>query len=965
MNEPSLRYEFDITGHYDCFTRNNPLGYTPENSSSSSMSSNNTSLVQNAHANASANPLRPQPDPTNWEFSANNTDLFGTGIQESMIHPTHNSTSHPTPTPQRPVESRTRRLAMGNGSEIPPQTPNTPAASLAAAHSRQHSVSEPRYTHQAYDIEARNASYAAPNERLNPIPELSNEEIQELQSLANSHAGSEPTPQIPCSMETPENRRTLPLYQSPADMNQSCHPPPVQQTPRNRSVHFAQQNAPCTLDIPQQFYGVHHAHQTAAPVSAPHSVYHQPPLSTGQIPAVNPYINSTTLHNADNRPGNFRRQSTVPLPTHQPHTQSYMPQQAYHAYAPNPENANVTALITQRQDFEAEQRRLDREASLTERAFEAEQRRLEREATQRQNAFEAEQRRLDREANQTAMLSMADQLRDTQLNISRNTGKQALTQKTANLVRINPPPKFQKGDNLIVHFRTKVESHLREYYNHSRDEQILALGHVFPTNEDRKIKAREIAQEMLPSEPTTVNDRLPTYRAIVEKFGEDTYSGEFTALSTSEDISNFFKRTRILVEETLTSDVNQANARTLQLMKDRKKQLIPIRLMSTLDTIILSTLPITWKKGVSSELIEVVLRVLEETRDNLVISDKQVNHVSTTNQYSNHAQKPNHFQSSAPRANFQQTAPIAQRANAPAPQNPINLSSTIPSDQTWICYHCRRNDNQNRTHVIRDCPAKHLCGYCLTFRYNGKSAYAKNISNIPTAYACQSHASLNKKSGKYNANGIRIIHAKKQVHNVHHEMFPTPTSSVKNFVIDNGVNTLESSVAHVNFTQGFLHKAPTPDEFDTGNIYPVTDPTGQYEIPLFCNLSRMHDKFHYLVPQIINGNGDKVDFPMVVDTGCNADGVISQNYIDTYNLSSFVNHQRYASVSVANGNTQRCKTLNLSIPLPSKSVDLSLIILDQCPAGALIGLPGCKKIDPNAISSLMSRLNMSFRPTKN
>ena len=114
-----------------------------------------------------------------------------------------------------------------------------------------------------------------------------------------------------------------------------------------------------------------------------------------------------------------------------------MRQQAYHPYAPNPKNANVTAVITQRQDFEAEQRRLDREASLTERAFETKQSGLQREATQRQNAFEAEQRRLNREANKTEMLSMADQLRETQLNISRNTGKQALTQKTANLETIN------------------------------------------------------------------------------------------------------------------------------------------------------------------------------------------------------------------------------------------------------------------------------------------------------------------------------------------------------------------------------------------------------------------------------------------------------------------------------------------------------------------------------------------------
>ena len=586
--------------------------------------------------------------------------------------------------------------------------------------------------------------------------------------------------------------------------------------------------------------------------------------------------------------------------------------------------------------------------------------------------FEAEQRQLDREANQQAMLNVAEQLRENQSQLNStlatsNRTNTTLTQKAVHQVRTNPPPKFEKGNNLIVHFRTKVENHILEYYNHSRDEQILAIGHVFPENVKRKQLARKIAGEMLISAPRATADRLPVYRAIASKLGERTFEGEFTPLLDSEDIDVFFERSRILVEETIDHDVEKANARVLHYMANPKKQLIPSKLIFLLDNLIHNQLPADWENGVSSENTERILKMLDKTREKLNVSEKQINNVNSFNTYPNQNSakptQPAYSQSSAKPA---QRVSFSQPSATPAQpaQTKPNLSMTIPTNLELACHHCKRNDVHNKPHWISNCPVRHLCGMCLTFSFTGKTTYQNYISKIPPPLTCPRHSNRNKICGLYDAAGIRKVGPSRNVHNVQ-RVFPTPPTSVENFVRNNGVNTLESSVAHVNFTQGFLHTAPTPDEFDTGSIFPVSDPSGKSEIPLFCNFSRAHDKFHYLVPHIINCNGDKVEFPMVVDTGCDADGVISQKFVNKYNLGNFINHNRYISVSVANGNTQRCKTLNLSIPLPSKSVNLSLIVLDHCPAGALIGLPGCQKIDPNAISSLMSRLNMSFRPTKN
>ena len=376
---------------------------------------------------------------------------------------------------------------------------------------------------------------------------------------------------------------------------------------------------------------------------------------------------------------------THAYPSHQNQQQppSDVPPGAYQPNAVDSESTNVSALIAQQRAFEADQRRLDREAK------------------QAANALEAEQRRLDREAHQASMLAVVEQLLDTQFSILRSSSPKGLTQKTASQVRTNPPPAFHKGDNLIVHLRTKVESHLREYYNHSRDEQILALGLVFSSSEDRKIKSREIAEELLPPEPTKAADRLPTYRAIVDRFGEDSYMGEFTALLPSEHISDFFKRTRILVEETLTLNVEAANARTLQLMKDRKKCLIPTIFMSTLDIIILSTLPSGWKQGVSCDLIEIIVRNLEETRDNFAISSTQIGNVScfNINRFVNDAPATESQQSSHPEYVSVNPAHISNHANHMPISEPVGLHGpqTSPSQKHFRIQ--RVNDFRNMLRV--------------------------------------------------------------------------------------------------------------------------------------------------------------------------------------------------------------------------------------------------------------------------
>ena len=687
------------------------------------------------------------------------------------------------------------------------------------------------------------------------------------------------------------------------------------------------------------------------------------------------YPNDNNSHPFDPQP---HQPAYAPHQSHyappQPHYVPHQPHHAHHQshYVPPQENPNLTAHIMQQQARENEQRRAH-----------AHQLALER---SQQQAFEAEQRRLDREAqkeamlaSQAAMLSVAEQLKDnqSQLNTTLSTNAQRtnnfsnLTQKIANSVRINPPPKFQKDNNLIVHFRTKVEHHIIEYYNHSRAEQILAIGHVFPQSVSRKQLARKIAEELLPAEPTTAEHRLPVYRAIVDKLGLETDEGEFTPILSTEDIDHFFERTRIIVEETRNSDVEWANAKVFRLMIDPKRKLISTELRMQLDILVDSQLPGRWRNGISCRQAENIITMLSAKRDRLDISEKHVHNVNTSTSNFGSSYKPafNKNQNSA-----QPTPNSGANHFNSLNQAPIitNLSKTVPKNQSMVCFHCRRNDMQGKSHTVRNCPCKHKCGSCLTFKYYDKSEYAYDAVDVPAPFSCKRHADRNRSGGYYDASGVKVIRSR-QINNVHHSgnsTFSNPPAPISNFVNRNNIDTEAHSVAHINFTRCFLHQAPTPAEFFTGNIREMADPNNDVDlplldIPLFCNLARTHDKFHYLLPTIFNGDGDKVEFPMVVDTGCDADGVVSLDYIKQYKLDKFINTRSFATVSVANGNSQKCKTLDLSIPLPERSVDLRLIILDSCPAGALIGLPGCVKIAPNAMSGFMTRLNMSFKPTKN
>ena len=416
--------------------------------------------------------------------------------------------------------------------------------------------------------------------------------------------------------------------------------------------------------------------------------------------------------------------------------------------AQSAENATFFAILAQQRAFDAEQRRLDREANTAAMIDLASQ----------QRSFEADQRRLDREA----FLILANQLKEnhaqlnnTLYNLNRQITPCSLTHKTASFVRANPPPKFEKGNSLIVHLRTSVEDHVYEYFNHSRQEQVLALTHVFPESIYRKRIVRELAEKLLPSEPMHASDRLPLYRAIASKLDEDNVdtSPSSQPLTPSDDIHTFFERFIIQIEETFDCDIETANAKTLRRMINPRKQLLPASLRNQLDILIDCVLSGNWyKTGVSCRDMERILNLLEQKRDRLEVSEKQVHFVNSL--------QPELDPSLQSEPENMQTFSCNFMKYTPPQSNPLpGMSMIVPVNITDTCFHCQRNDILDKPHRIKDCPHKHLCGSCLKFRYADSSSYLRDIHEVPSAFACKQHGYRNMHNGSYNTRGIRITHS--------------------------------------------------------------------------------------------------------------------------------------------------------------------------------------------------------------
>ena len=115
--------------------------------------------------------------------------------------------------------------------------------------------------------------------------------------------------------------------------------------------------------------------------------------------------------------------------------------------------------------------------------------------------------------------------------------------------------------------------------------------------------------------------------------------------------------------------------------------------------------------------------------------------------------------------------------------------------------------------------------------------------------------------------------------------------------------------------------------------------------------------------QFSQRNGPIFSLPVTLDTGCSAPGVISSQIVQAQNLQI---DPRKAQVSVANGMTQTCDMCTLQIIRENgPPIDLQFVILDNCPAGVLLGVPAIHYLDRTAYTDFCDRILKTLPKPKN
>jgi len=258
----------------------------------------------------------------------------------------------------------------------------------------------------------------------------------------------------------------------------------------------------------------------------------------------------------------------------------------------------------------------------------------------------------------------------------------------------------------------------------------------------------------------------------------------------------------------------------------------------------------------------------------------------------------------------------------------------------------------------------------------------KNIpENVPEAFKCPEHKENNKKAVNksnniriYDDNGRRLIyseHSKDSKYfiqankstNGNPFLSGKPPASVTAFTETGNINTPESSGC-LNLNYHTLHKI--------NSTLPPFQPAGNTLVPdetfpnteIVCCQTQTHGP-RYLYACAINDEGISKKLPMVIDSGCQGDGVIARRFVEEIKFTKSINKNKRIKVTMADGSPQICETLNLWVKCCGKIVNLDLAILPECSTGALIGISGIEKIHPTAFDKFFETLTTTSPKPKN
>ena len=558
-------------------------------------------------------------------------------------------------------------------------------------------------------------------------------------------------------------------------------------------------------------------------------------------------------------------------------------------------------------------------------------------------------------------LTLSQTLKEAGKNTSFNNSSLNISGKGSKWiknVKMNPPTVCREDENIIVYLRTKFERHVSNNF-HTREEQVMAFGMMYKNKAARCDDIKAIAERMLPDNPLSEGERLRVYRAIADKYNT-TESTSIEKLKPGEDLDDLWKRAKI-IEEELAQDtllegkaLKLLNSRVLIKLLDAERNLMSRELRATLKSTTTSCVGMGWRRtGIDDSAMEDVLSEMIYEKAYLQKENKhalQVQKDDSLKKITNHVQSvedKTEYPAQDIRLKSAQNAAVSH-GQAPA----VNYSRGNNQGSQWQGQ--RQGGYQNKSQNSRYTPRVTI-ETTPQFKYgfvaqDGQGCYGCNrpghmIANCPFYRACRPCLKELGIDGKFVNDPYKVIsyrYCTKPGHNTGYGSQKAAPQGAAN----QGTNTTQKNSAnYFNVTQEvFFHSHAIPDgELALQNLH--------YQDLGQCKRHRVYSseneagkRYHFAELNVENYTGKVSRATFLLDSGCDADLVISMHTALSYGYAKDIAEtENSAVVTVANNQQVVCKMIHVPVIYLGQSLMLEAIVMPECPNN-LLGLGALRKM---------------------